>query len=529
MNHSSSNNYVCPICQCPEYVRDPSFSDGGPTVQNIYLHPMQRRQDLTQQVEHLYFSRHISKFTYDHWYEITDRAYQVDTSRKLTQLWSERLNDLQFLTTDEQLKLIRRGLKIQRKDKDGDKSKENQPMTSNQTDEVEEKIQSIINNEVVDLKSILKFKGYHIYQCMEHKCLKVKLKYSVLRKKKDYKQLNVLFPWDEVEDKKKTNLDLRSLVYFATRRNKMSVIDEVMRTYFKSITVAVRRTLKWIDGSKLKAEDVGSLGYYELSTGRASHTTDWTEEKDKRVGPILPLRNPWNGNSLDEDLQVELERQINKLVDFSVRWEDWKDFVESRQQWATSGSAGGVHININGKKVRLNKHSYFEMLTTKEMIHWLEEEPEIFATGSEKFEPGKSRAIYGFILGYGLYGFDNIQSVKGVEKSLKGTGKSSQTQSQTKNIKQKLSSKDIKPCTAERQLVELIYGSVREDLQIYNQIVLDHVYEYVGKQILSTTEANDLNQTTRISRFHSDHILDALLPVVTELQRNDCLNILIDA
>lgn len=79
----------------------------------------------------------------------------------------------------------------------------------------------------------------------------------------------------------------------------------------------------------------------------------------------------------------------------------------------------------NGTSVSMNKHAYFEHLTTEEMTAWLDSEPRVVATASEKYEMSKARAIYGTqpiaysIASYVLDGIeDRFHNVDGVESGL---------------------------------------------------------------------------------------------------------------
>nr|UUV42459.1 MAG: RNA dependent RNA polymerase [Hameenlinna totivirus 2] len=50
---------------------------------------------------------------------------------------------------------------------------------------------------------------------------------------------------------------------------------------------------------------------------------------------------------------------------------------------------------VEGEVIKINKHVLFEKLTAEEMNEWIDSEPKTEAVGSEKYEMGKARAIYG--------------------------------------------------------------------------------------------------------------------------------------
>lgn len=181
-------------------------------------------------------------------------------------------------------------------------------------------------------------------------------------------------------------------------------LDPIQHTrYFKSIGVALRRSSRWVDGTPVTEEDVCKSSYWEMCTGRMTSKSDWLKEKKNRCDSTINLRMPDDlfpanketNKRFLEHLDAALEEVFQQIIIPEDQQLSWPDFVAQRQLWVTSGSAGGERLIINGKKRRIDKKVLFEQLTSKEIIGWLDETPEITATGSEKYEISKARAIYG--------------------------------------------------------------------------------------------------------------------------------------
>nr|UUV42410.1 MAG: RNA dependent RNA polymerase [Enontekio totivirus 3] len=106
----------------------------------------------------------------------------------------------------------------------------------------------------------------------------------------------------------------------------------------------------------------------------------------------------------------------------------FKEFCMMRQSWMSSGSTGGAKVNLtDGTTIRVNKHAYFEGVSVQEMLSWLKDEPKISAVGSEKFEMGKGRPIYGtkppdyVITSYCISDVEEVMyNVEGIESGLLG-------------------------------------------------------------------------------------------------------------
>lgn len=295
-----------------------------------------------------------------------------------------------------------------------------------------------------------------------------------------FKILNSMFPFSSDADKAKTNMDVASMVFGMCDSGLVDLVNEVLsllpvgsynitvvaflihaagnpvfrkvmnmmirdkaccmmsktlHTYFKSVTTALRRTLKWYDGTEAPLELIVCGSYWELCIGRSKNISDWAEERIKRTKMVEPLRllseEKERDNDTNNDYLLRLDKVLDdimiELISIATKWTTWEEFGERRQSWVASGSAGPKYINVDGEKVRLSKPAYFETVTPKEFNEFLESNPAIYASGSEKMEQSKARAIYGTapldyaVMSYVImpleYQFHNIE---GVESSLRG-------------------------------------------------------------------------------------------------------------
>lgn len=171
----------------------------------------------------------------------------------------------------------------------------------------------------------------------------------------------------------------------------------------KLISVAIRRTSKFMDGSAATLDQVCLLAGWELAIGRSLNKSDWEDEKKKRTEDVVYLSSPLDQVQTREtneryvaELLPVVETVLMPAVRPMKRKFSWAEHVENRQSWVSSGSTGGKRLKLSdGSVLRMNKHTYFESITKEEMCDWLKSDPAIYATGSEKMEPGKKRAIYG--------------------------------------------------------------------------------------------------------------------------------------
>lgn len=167
------------------------------------------------------------------------------------------------------------------------------------------------------------------------------------------------------------------------------------KAYFKACSTALRRTSRWPDGHKATLSQLTQCAYWEMCTGRSANISDWPQEILNRTTTRLDLRLPCGPDtrSFDSDteyrgaLHKHVTDIINELVPTGRYDESWVKAVQTRQTWIASGSAGNAKIEIMGKRYRINKHSYFENLSDKEMISWLTSDPRVDAVASDKLEP----------------------------------------------------------------------------------------------------------------------------------------------
>ena len=160
--------------------------------------------------------------------------------------------------------------------------------------------------------------------------------------------------------------------------------------YLKSVTTAVRRTGCWVDRTPLDADAVAHLVYWEMPFGRSKWVSNWSQEMSNRCSKTTHVRYPDDGSEVYPELKSILIEIMGPLVVSSRNWTDWPTFVRDRQR-----SSGGMKADVDGESVTLMKRAYFDKVTDTEMDTWLDEVPAIKGTGSEKYELGKARAIYG--------------------------------------------------------------------------------------------------------------------------------------
>lgn len=194
------------------------------------------------------------------------------------------------------------------------------------------------------------------------------------------------------------------LMYALFMKDKACCLSE--RQYYdytKSVGVTVRRCSRWVDGSNLSQKNICELSYWEMCLGRLTNKSDWEQEKQNRCTVPLPLKMPHDTEAATMESNAKFLtrlkphiRSIFETILTGMRSQlSWTDFIEQRQLWITGGSAGGEKVMIDGVSRRIDKKVLFEKTTAKDMNDWLDSEPIIQAVASEKYEPGKPRAIYG--------------------------------------------------------------------------------------------------------------------------------------
>lgn len=205
--------------------------------------------------------------------------------------------------------------------------------------------------------------------------------------------------------------------------------------YAKTIGLAARRSARWVDGSALSQEDVTLLSYWEMCTGRSGHKSDWEQEITNRCFTYIPLKPPLHPGPATRDTNAEVvsllfEEFLNifrAIAPSDNLSESYADFIMRRQTWCAGGAASGESFVCDGERIRLDKKAFFEQKTHAEMLAWLYSNPIIRAIASEKFEIGKSRAIYGTmtesytLITYAIQKMEqNINLQDGLESALTG-------------------------------------------------------------------------------------------------------------
>nr|UUV42267.1 MAG: putative RNA dependent RNA polymerase [Hattula totivirus 3] len=403
-------------------LHDHSLLEASPLVPTWMLHPEvlgDEKMEVLKVVEEAYIAHYLGYETYDKWMGLNSGDYQLGSNPALMTLWEERLLAIDVMSEEEVDRILIKGSHV----------------AARRTGEEGDSTRGLGLNHWLSVKTI----GFRIKPCKRggHH---IEIVGRAARSRRHWKPLNCLYPWTEFEDKQKTNLDLASLIFQGLQRGHHSRIQEALnimpvgmsntmctavvaaaignpewsrfyalcqedgvccstlpslKAYFKGISTAVRRLGRWVDGSIMSVAQVSATAYFELSIGRAANLTDWAEELAKRCGPELPLKDPYTG----EDFMVELESHIRDIIIQMLPtqdvWGTWSNFISARQKWSPAGSAAGARCEVEGTQIRVNKHSFFEMTPTADVLKWLDSPPELRARGSEKLEAGKARAIYG--------------------------------------------------------------------------------------------------------------------------------------
>jgi hypothetical protein len=289
----------------------------------------------------------------------------------------------------------------------------------------------------------------------------------------DFKLLNTLYPFTSTGDKAHTNLDFATLAYNSVKQGRGSVVNTVIATaqigspnhymtawlavllgtpakqklmelavlakldraeiwsqkaFWKAVSTAVKRVGHDVSGNKLPDEMLASMIYMELPWGRDVNISKWDEEKVNRTVDKIAMFDPLTGEQFEESVQPDVKEVVSELIPMKVNYVTWPEFVKRRQSWVSSGSSGGAKLATESGAIRLNKQAYFETVPDSEMSMWLyRQKPAVYGKGSEKFEPGKARAIYGTMpIDYSIFSYvlgplePVLYHVIGVEAGLNG-------------------------------------------------------------------------------------------------------------
>lgn len=428
----------CPLCILvgDRHKTEPFMhlnTNGAPLVAAIYSEPHICTLDRLKAVQYLYRHGRISSQIFDSWLTLNSGGYQLGGSQVCTDLWKIPPT----LASREGGRLA-------------------------------------IADFPIAPRSITYIK------CPRHKHITIRINWGAVKSRADLKVLNQIWLWSSAADKNKTVIDACSLAYHIKLRKLTKELDAMLpfisTKYFnvtavalmlhaignpyvaemiayyrkfrlccldessyaavhKAISVALRRTSRWFDGTEVRVHQIAMCAGWELSIGRSGNVSDWREEEEKRTKKYAWLKPGELARPADREtntlyldrLQQELEDIFSELRMHAQQWTSWETFVEERQDWVSSGSAAGHKIMVDGVPQRVNKHAYFENIPDSEILGWLDSEPAIHAVASEKYEPGKSRAIYGTkpidyaIMTYVIRGSEQkLNNIEGVEAGLRG-------------------------------------------------------------------------------------------------------------
>lgn len=420
------------------HTSDTALGTTGPIIHKIYTEPHVCTLGRLKEVEVMYRGGQIGKALYDKWMGLNGGSYQLGASQATMELWKEAGRS------------ISRCIDV-----------------AAEKDRLSE-IGMIVNGPV------------SIVRCAKHGGSTVRLNWRKVKSRKDVKCLNRIWRWSSPADKDKSSIDAATLIVYIGRNGLSTLVDAVLpymdttysnvtvtaviihaignpvmnlmldvyahfqacclgkdgyAEFHKAVSVAVRRTGKTHTGAVAPLQSIASIAGWELATGRSHNHADWPKEHCMRTKEYAWLRPgaevcDLSAESNDRYLAL-LEPVIQEIFDeWEMRvgdWTSWPDFVESRQEWVSSGSAAGARIVVDGEPVRVNKRTYFDNLRDSEILSWIETEPRIEAVASDKFESGKSRAIYGTkpidyaIMTYVIQKAEmRMSSVAGVESGLVG-------------------------------------------------------------------------------------------------------------
>lgn len=420
------------------YFKSFDFELGRPRLELYIYEPHVCCFQNLKKVQKYYDNKWISTELFDEWMAVNGGDYQLGRSGRIDYLWNLRRD---YLTLENQMV---------------------------------KQLKDLVDVEVLKSCPILVYKcsrHHHVYHISIKKCKMERSKIKVINK---------IFPFSSEADKKKTNLDLASLISYSCKDGlwlevnvalellpigtynsvataflihsignkyfnimyKMIMKDracclqpEILCKYLKSITTALRRTSRWPNGEQASLEMVAMCSYWEHCLGRSHMLSDWDKEKSNRTSCRIDLKPPLHEEasklSNDKYLQefdLALDGIMEELIPSAPQYKTFREFCENRQSWLSSGSSGGEQIMLNDTGVRINKRTYFEGVSIDEMTAWLDDEPIMQAVASEKFEQSKARAIYGTkpkdyaIMAFAMMQAEsNLFRVNGLEGGLVGS------------------------------------------------------------------------------------------------------------
>lgn len=252
--------------------------------------------------------------------------------------------------------------------------------------------------------------------------------------------------------------DLFSRTYVFSRL--LFVHPEALQKLLKQVSALARKYAVDCTGRHIEDDAVAQIAYLELCFGRSQNKSDWAAERDHRCFTQHHIRAPtsivvddklqarWVAVELGQQhhrdeqfyalLRAELAEIVEPLLKKTAVRETLNDFLMRRHEWMASGSASNFTADIpltrtsetSTKGLKCNKRVWSEHLDKRRIITMVYK-PESAceeARASEKYENGKSRAIYGtspdhyVINTYVTQGMEErLHRVQGLEKGAAGT------------------------------------------------------------------------------------------------------------
>lgn len=225
----------------------------------------------------------------------------------------------------------------------------------------------------------------------------------------------------------------------------------------KALSSYIRKSSYSPTLKKLTPHEVSATTYYELCFGRSLNVSDWDSEKRNRTATTHHIQSPraitvggdliaqsrdspFGSNvKADPTFYLQLRKAIMEIIPplFSKLRiaEPLKKFYGRRNDWISSGSSGGYKSASLGKllggpeapPISVDKRVWAEEHDYRHIEKSLRRTPRERATASEKYENGKSRAIYGvapehYILNtYVTQGMEErLHKIRGLEKGAEG-------------------------------------------------------------------------------------------------------------
>ncbi|BAM36036.2 RNA-dependent RNA polymerase, partial [Persimmon latent virus] len=225
----------------------------------------------------------------------------------------------------------------------------------------------------------------------------------------------------------------------------------------KACSTFIRKSSCDLTQTKVRAEDVAVLTYFDLGFGRSMNRSDWQEEIDNRGFRKHHIQHPrapnvskalvselktvaFGDNTLpdpkfEQAIRAKLAGYCRKLVLGKKTKETMARFYRRRNDWMASGSSGGYKSKtmgelINGEgagPISVDKRVWAEEHDFKHILRYMRSAPKELARASEKYENGKSRAIYGVapehyvINTYVTQGMEErLHNIPGLEKGATG-------------------------------------------------------------------------------------------------------------